>query len=643
MAKEIKIAGKMRSATTEGILADAAEIQQETGLTVEQAIKELDNKATTADSDISKLNANTGIDEYEEFSDQKEYKAGTTVMKDGLLYTFITDHAVGAWNPDEVENGSLKADLERNIFFENCPFIKEAYINNEEITKFLWIRKNYSGTNEHEYGVNLCNEEETVSASFKAISEGYEGVIKLNDGKSYLVIDWNHPSIKENYNNLIRGKIKSCARNIDYSPSIKEFINRIVVESTINDSDNPVSSKAVSEYKKEQANVIDKIKYPTDFVEETPYIKELYIDTEDVKILWLLRRNVSGNGKYQIAFSDNVSGDNSVLWEGSVDNYYDNDIIHIKRGNNNIYCMVNFSEIPDKTIVNTLKNIQKCAYDLKYSPLIASYLNTIDINNIKGLPSSNVSDFFTEKYNKVAISWVDDDFSSTSVPKIKTMCDEIGCKCDFAVIPSERSGSGEYPTDSEYYFSEEVLQRIKEYEELGFHVEMHPIHKGWYSSGSSTFQGKEYVQKLLIKTIRVFNDNGILTSNCIIYPGGSSDNSDVVNVCKSWLNYGITAGINNPNNGICNKFQLKRTFIQFDSTHTKTWYKQKVDEAVSSGSWLIFGTHSYQFDDSGTVDETTMSLANLKEIIQYANDKCSLKPISEIFRERKPMLELYSE
>lgn len=115
MANEIKIAGKMRSATTEGILADAAEIQQKTGLTVEQAIKELDDKAATADSEISNLNANTGISDYEEFSDQKEYKAGTTVLKDGLLKTFTTDHAAGAWNPDEVEDGSIKSDIEKEI------------------------------------------------------------------------------------------------------------------------------------------------------------------------------------------------------------------------------------------------------------------------------------------------------------------------------------------------------------------------------------------------------------------------------------------------------------------------------------------------------------------------------------------------
>ena len=63
------------------------------------------NKAVT--KEVNNLNANTGISDYEEFSDQKKYKAGTTVLKDGLLYTFITGHAAGAWDDEEVENFNI--------------------------------------------------------------------------------------------------------------------------------------------------------------------------------------------------------------------------------------------------------------------------------------------------------------------------------------------------------------------------------------------------------------------------------------------------------------------------------------------------------------------------------------------------------
>ena len=56
---------------------------------------------------VNNLYANTGIDEYETFSDQKAYSAGTTVLYNGLLYTFTTDHVAGAWDESQVESASL--------------------------------------------------------------------------------------------------------------------------------------------------------------------------------------------------------------------------------------------------------------------------------------------------------------------------------------------------------------------------------------------------------------------------------------------------------------------------------------------------------------------------------------------------------
>lgn len=62
--------------------------------------------------DLANLSTRVGIDKYEEFSDKKWYKAGDTVKKGGLPKTFITDHAAGAWNQDEVEDGSLKKEMD---------------------------------------------------------------------------------------------------------------------------------------------------------------------------------------------------------------------------------------------------------------------------------------------------------------------------------------------------------------------------------------------------------------------------------------------------------------------------------------------------------------------------------------------------
>ena len=248
-------------------------------------------------------------------------------------------------------------------------------------------------------------------------------------------------------------------------------------------------------------------------------------------------------------------------------------------------------------------------------------------------------------YNTPAISWVDDDFNLTSVPKIKNICDEVGCKCDFALVP-ESTGGTNLDYEAIYNIQEESLSLAKSYELEGFHIEMHPPHYGWYPSTSmgGDYSGRKWVENSLVKTIRIFKEKGLLNSSCIIYPGSSGGNSKVIDIASCHVEFGVNTGAGSYyNEGVHNKFSLNRLFISFTSSHTKTWYKKIIDEAVSKGAWLILGTHGYQFNDSGTIDETTLSLANLKEIIEYANEKCAISPISQVFRKRKPMLDLYKK
>lgn len=114
------------------------------------------------------------------------------------------------------------------------------------------------------------------------------------------------------------------------------------------------------------------------------------------------------------------------------------------------------------------------------------------------------------------------------------------------------------------------------------------------------------------------------------------------NLVKTWLEFVIMVE-SNYNVGIHNKYKLERYFIRISASNTKTQIKAIIDEAVEKGAWLILGTHGYDFNDSGTIDETTPSLANLKEIIEYANSKINIKPIGEIYRFRKSMLDLFVE
>lgn len=315
------------------------------------------------------------------------------------------------------------------------------------------------------------------------------------------------------------------------------------------------------------------------------------------------------------------------------------EILELIKGTNGSYILIDWSEIEEGNMLQSKDAI----YNLNV-PYVSDVNNFPIIGLSVNLPKTTIEEEYVAKFNTPAISWVDDDFRLTSVPNIKAICDEISCKCDFGVIPTYTEGSGDYPIDSVYSFTEEQLELIKQYELEGFHMQIHPVHKGWYESASAgTYQGRAWVEQSLVKCIRLFNQDNILNDSCIIYPGGSGTNNEVVGMVKNWLDMGINAGSSQYyNDGVCNRFSLNRLFIDF-TRHQKSWYKSIIDESIEKGAWLIFGTHGHSFDDSGTVDEVTNSLANLKEIVQYANNKCPIKPISQVYRERKPMLDLYTE
>lgn len=73
------------------------------------------NIKSNIDGSKAIIDKNVGLDEYETFSEAKKYTAGYTLLKDGLLYTFITDHAAGAWNPVEVEETNIREEVGENI------------------------------------------------------------------------------------------------------------------------------------------------------------------------------------------------------------------------------------------------------------------------------------------------------------------------------------------------------------------------------------------------------------------------------------------------------------------------------------------------------------------------------------------------
>lgn len=229
-------------------------------------------------------------------------------------------------------------------------------------------------------------------------------------------------------------------------------------------------------------------------------------------------------------------------------------------------------------------------------------------------------------HKHAAVSWVDDDFDPRSHGLIKKICDEINIKCDFALIPNTTQ-------DNQYYFEDSVLVYINQYEKEGFHFEMHPPHKGWYKSNfAGYYKGTLWVEESMKKTIEVFDKYKINHSNVIIYPGGSGSNPEVINIASSLFEYGVKA-TGDINCDKCSKFTFCRMFLNISPQKTKSYYKKIIKEAIDNGCWIILGTHGHGYiNDFNTLDETSMSLPNLKELIEFTNKLCPIKSIRENYK-----------
>ena len=68
---------------------------------------------------------------------------------------------------------------------------------------------------------------------------------------------------------------------------------------------------------------------------------------------------------------------------------------------------------------------------------------------------------------------------------------------------------------------------------------------------------------------------------------------------------------------------------------TKTQLKNLIKQYVDNGDWVILYTHLYNHQNTDIVDETTNSVANLMEIVEYANSLCPLRSTESIWDERK--------
>ena len=528
-------------------------------------------------------------------------------------------------------------------------FVKELWLSDEVAALgsvcIGAIRKNFQQSGQ--WVIWLYNSLVTSPISVETFtSVNKASSIELIKGAkgSYILVDW---SVIEEGNQV--GSLSSDYNlNIDYVSDINNFpiikASLSIISNTANIASNTANINTL-------AKSVDKIYYHSVFSEDETqpdikktannFVKELWLSDEVAALgtvcLGSIRRNYQGNGAWVVwLFNSSVIGTNAVEEFVSTEKKLGLELIKGKYGS---YILIDWTDVKEGYYIGSTSsdynlNIDYVS-DINNFPIIKLSTKKID---------TPIDEDYIKKFNVAAISWVDDDFFLSDVPKVKGICDEVGCKCDFGVVPSSQGGTGDYPTDANYYFSEEQLSLMKQYELDGYHMQMHPIHKGWYVSEniSSTYQGRAWTEQSLVKTIRLFRENNILNDSCIVYPGDSNKYIDTLNMVKCWLEYGITSS-GTYNDGVCDKYNLQRYFIAFSKSKTKSQIKATIDEAVEKGAWIILATHSYQYDDSGTIDETTMSLANLKEVIEYANSKVNIQPISEVFKKRKQMLDLFVE
>lgn len=123
-----------------------------------------------------------------------------------------------------------------------------------------------------------------------------------------------------------------------------------------------------------------------------------------------------------------------------------------------------------------------------------------------------------------------------------------------------------------------------------------------------------------------------------VTPNGGSD-SIVREIVKNWSDCLVTTqeGINV---NFKNLFVLKRTFInKTTGNHDLQYYKDMIDSAISTGGWLIFGTHSGEVAWNGNDFDSEL----VTNVLQYAKDKnVEILPLNSAYKKRKRYYDLYN-
>ena len=152
------------------------------------------------------------------------------------------------------------------------------------------------------------------------------------------------------------------------------------------------------------------------------------------------------------------------------------------------------------------------------------------------------------------------------------------------------------------------------------------------------------VKSGIVNTIRYFRLNNLVSDpNILVWPGFSYSYADNLAVIRNYVECAITSMADGGGNlGINNdRFFLRRFNINISSARPKSLVKKEIKNLLDDGYWVILETHLYTCSDSETIDDTTNSIANILDIVNYCNTLCPLEPTQTIWSRKKPLYDLF--
>lgn len=249
--------------------------------------------------------------------------------------------------------------------------------------------------------------------------------------------------------------------------------------------------------------------------------------------------------------------------------------------------------------------------------------NTDTFRDITERYSLDTSKFMQSCAKTPMITWVDDDCNYNSIANVKSLCDELDIKCTFGCITRDLSTA-------------KTLDRLKEYQSNGFHITSHThTHDRWYkdttSGGMFTI---DECETDLITSLVALRENGFLDGDMMIFSGGSAQRDGIEEIVSKWCRCAVKT------NGIVNhlygdgRYFIRRVFINKSKGYD--YYKGLIDDAISNGDWLVFGSHSYD------TSETGFDFDLMRNILMYAKSQnVEIMTLNKAYKIRKAVYDFY--